>query len=196
MCVWPAPSDERELRGGFAERCGGEHMLGRRLLIASLLMGAWMGGDPDATVAGGPVVGEAGAGGAGSAGQLPRSGPPAAPLPESGGPPRRGPDPRAVASDGLLQVDRIEVEVIGHSPALVQVRVQGMLLDGCTSLGPVSQRRRGGAVTVTIPTVSTGGPVCTQLAQLVDTIVRLEGRFAPGDYRVRVNGIERAFRVG
>jgi hypothetical protein len=95
----------------------------------------------------------------------------------------------------MLQVDRIDVQVLRSAPAQVQVRVQGMLLDGCTSLGPVSQRRQGSAVTVTIATVNTGASVCTQVAQLVDTLVRLEGSFPSGAYRVRVNGVEKTFRV-
>jgi hypothetical protein len=95
----------------------------------------------------------------------------------------------------MLQVDRIDVQVLGSRPAQVRVRVQGMLLDGCTSLGPVSQWREGNAVTLTIATVNSGAAVCTQVAQLVDTMVPLEGSFPSGAYRVRVNGVERTFRV-
>jgi hypothetical protein len=95
----------------------------------------------------------------------------------------------------MLQVDRVDVQVLGSRPAQVRLRVQGMLLNGCTSLGMVSQRREGNAVVVTIATVTRGAAVCTQVAQLVDTTVPLEGSFPSGAYRVRVNGVERTFRV-
>ena len=97
--------------------------------------------------------------------------------------------------EGLPQVDRVEVQILPSRPTQVRVRVQGVLLDGCTSLGSVSQEREGNEVTVTIKTVHTRASICTQVAQLVDTTVRLEGAFPPGPYLVRVNGVEKRFRV-
>src|SRR5262245_7012303 len=124
-----------------------------RSFIGSLVMAVWVSAGCSAAVAGAPAAGGSAAGSAGSAGQLPGGPVPSAPepTPVPSRPAQRGGAPAAVAPDGLLQVDRIDVQVLGSLPAQVQVRVQGMLLDGCTSLGKVSQRRQNGAVTVTIP---------------------------------------------
>lgn len=102
----------------------------------------------------------------------------------------------AQAPDGSLQIDRVEVQVVRTAqPPQVLVRVKGLLLDGCTSLGAVSQRRDGNTVTVTISTKHSGATVCTQVAQLLDETIRLEGPFSPGEYVVRVNGVARRFSV-
>jgi hypothetical protein len=102
--------------------------------------------------------------------------------------------PTAVEESGLLQVDRLDVLVSSSVPARVSVRVHGVVGDGCTSLDSIAQRRDGSTVTVTITTLRRG-EVCTQVAQLFDQTLTLEGEFAPGDYLVRVNGIEARFRV-
>jgi inhibitor of cysteine peptidase len=102
----------------------------------------------------------------------------------------------AQTPDNSLRIERVEVQVVRTTrPPQVVVRVQGMLLDGCTSLGPVSQRRDGRTVTVTIATKHTGAKVCTQVAQLLDETIRLEGTFSAGEYVVRVNGVGRRFSV-
>lgn len=169
-------------------------MFRRGLLIAVALVAVYVSTGCRPAAAGGSAAGGS-TEGLGSSGHLPGGAAPG-PVPAPGGAADRGGPPAPVAPDGLLQVERIDVRVLGPPPAQVQVRVQGMLLDGCTSLGPVSQRRRGNAVTVTIATVNSGAPVCTGLAQLVDTTIRLDGAFPSGTYRVRVNGVERGFRIG
>lgn len=95
---------------------------------------------------------------------------------------------------GLLQVETVEVLVAESLPPRVSLRVRGILGDGCTSLDGVRQRRDGNAFTVTIATVRRGA-VCIQIAQFVEVPVVLAGPFPPGDYLVRVNGVEARFRI-
>ncbi len=99
------------------------------------------------------------------------------------------------AQDSLLQVDNVEVQVAESSPPQVSARVQGTLGNGCFSLGEIRQQRNGNTIEVTITTKHSGSEVCTMIAQMVDEKISLEGDFPPGEYIVRVNGIERTFRI-
>jgi inhibitor of cysteine peptidase len=97
--------------------------------------------------------------------------------------------------DGLLQVDNVEVQVAESFPPQVSVRVQGTLGNGCYSLGEIRQQRNGNTIEVTITTKHSGSEVCTMIAQIVDEKITLEGDFQSGEYIVRVNGVERTFRI-
>ena len=103
----------------------------------------------------------------------------------------------ARASDESLTVDRVEVEVVRTpaQPPAVIVWVHGHLLDGCTSIGPVIQRREGRVVAVMIATKHSGARFCTQIATVMQQRIRLDGDFASGDYSVNVNGVVRRFSV-
>ena len=101
----------------------------------------------------------------------------------------------AGAVDPLLFVDGVEVQVRPSTPPAVFVRVHGLLMDGCSSVGTVSQQRDGRRVTVTIRVRHTGATTCTMIGGVVDEIVRLEGSFGPGDYTLTVNGLGRDFRL-
>lgn len=98
-------------------------------------------------------------------------------------------------TEGMLTVQRIEVQVVGSAPPEVFVHVHGVLLDGCTFLGAVEQHRDGQMITVTIATRHTKAEVCTMIAQLVDKTIRLDGAFTPGSYTVNVNGVVGKFSV-
>jgi hypothetical protein len=71
---------------------------------------------------------------------------------------------------------------------------EGILPDGCTSLGSITQERQGTTISVTVTTVRTG-EVCTQVVQLVSDRVRLQGDFPSGSYVARVNGVEARFTL-
>jgi hypothetical protein len=96
---------------------------------------------------------------------------------------------------GRMQVDSVDVQIAESFPPQVFVRFQGVLGDGCTTLGEMSQRRKGNTIDVTVATNHSGAEVCTAIAQLVDKTIKLEGDFPPGEYIVRVNGVERQFRI-
>jgi hypothetical protein len=99
------------------------------------------------------------------------------------------------STDGMLSVQRIEVQVVRSTTPQVFVHVHGVLLDGCTFLGAVEQHRENQVVTVTISTRHTSAEVCTMIAKLVDETIRLEGAFAPGSYTVNVNGVVEKFSI-
>ena len=102
----------------------------------------------------------------------------------------------AQAPGGSLKIDSIEVQIVRTTqPPQVLVRVHGLLLDGCTSLGAVSQRREANVVTLTIATKHSGAQVCTSMAKILDETIRLEGAFPRGEYVVHVNGVARRFSI-
>jgi len=96
--------------------------------------------------------------------------------------------------DGMLTVQRIEVQVVRSTPPQVFVLVHGVLLNGCSTVGTIEQHRDGQVITVTIP-IHTTAEVCTMIAKLVDEKVRLEGDFKPGSYTVNVNGVVEHFSI-
>lgn len=102
----------------------------------------------------------------------------------------------AEAQGSSLKIDSIEVQIVRTpQPPQVLIRVHGLLLDGCTSLGAVSQRREANVVTLTIATKHSGAQVCTSMAKILDETIRLEGAFPRGEYVVRVNGVARRFSI-
>ncbi len=92
-------------------------------------------------------------------------------------------------------ITAVNVELLESSPVQVVAHIQGELGNGCMSLGSITQRREGSVVEVTVPAIHSGAEACTMQLQLIDQRVQLEGPFAPGDYTVRVNGVEAAFSV-
>jgi hypothetical protein len=99
-----------------------------------------------------------------------------------------------VTQSSLLPVASIDLLILESFPVQVTARVRGHLPDGCTSIADVVQTRTGSTVEVTITTVRSG-EVCIQLVTPVTRNVRLEGAFPPGDYVLRVNGLEKPFRT-
>lgn len=93
-----------------------------------------------------------------------------------------------------LTVESVEVRILESFPVQVSALVTGYLRDGCETLGATTQTRSGSTITVTIATDRDDGP-CIQVISPVHQDVRLDGRFAAGTYVLRVNGLERTFRV-
>ena len=78
----------------------------------------------------------------------------------------------------------------------MSARVHGVLPTPCHGLGRIDQRRQGSTISVTIPVrAPAAGVSCIEVVAPVTQTIRLEGAFPPGDYVVRVNGVERAFRT-
>lgn len=105
-----------------------------------------------------------------------------------------GASPTAAVETRLLQVERVEVRVAESFPPQVTAEFRGILPDGCSSLGPTSQERQGNTILVTVTTLRSG-EICTQVIQIVDQQVRLQGDFPAGSYVVRVNGMEARFTL-
>jgi hypothetical protein len=96
-----------------------------------------------------------------------------------------------------LVVESVEVRVLESSPVQVSAFVKGRLRDQCELVGETTQSRSGHTITVTIPTFhdNVSDRPCIQATDTVEQDVRLEGAFPSGTYVVRVNGVERTFRV-
>jgi hypothetical protein len=92
-------------------------------------------------------------------------------------------------------VTGVEVSVRESLPVQVEAHITGQLGDGCMSLGPITQTRSGNLIEVSVPAIRTQAEICTMVMQLIDERVTLEGEFAPGEYTVRVNGVETSFTV-
>ena len=90
----------------------------------------------------------------------------------------------------------MEVEILESTPPQVAARVTGVLGDGCATLHSVEQQRAGNTITVTILRQRPREAICIQIAKLYDAVIRLEGPFSAGSYLLRVNGVERSFRIG
>jgi hypothetical protein len=105
-----------------------------------------------------------------------------------------GATPTAAVETRLLQVERVEVRIAESSPPQVTAEFRGILPDGCSSVGAISQERQGNTIVVTVTTLRTG-EICTQAIQVVDQQVRLQGDFPAGTYVVRVNSMEARFTL-
>lgn len=94
-----------------------------------------------------------------------------------------------------IQIDSVEVLVGTSVPATVDVHIQGIVGDGCSTVHSVTQVRSGSTVSITILRQRPRDAICTQIARLYDAYIRLESTFSRGSYQVRVNEVERAFSV-
>lgn len=92
-----------------------------------------------------------------------------------------------------IQVDSVDVRVMESSPPQASAHVRGVLGDGCSSFHSQEQQRSGNTITVTILRERPRDAVCTQIAKLYDADIPLEGTFPPGEYVLRVNGVEKVF---
>jgi len=104
--------------------------------------------------------------------------------------------PTAAREADRLTVESVEVRILESFPVQVSASVSGYLRDGCETLGATTQSRSGNTITVTIATDrDTSDRACIQVISRVQQDVRLEGAFPSGTYVLRVNGLERTFRV-
>ncbi len=94
-----------------------------------------------------------------------------------------------------IQVDSVAVSVDGPPPAQVSARVTGVVGDGCATLQSIEQWRAGPQVSVEIKRRRPQAAVCTQIAQLFDRTIPLDGRFGAGSYSLQVNTVVRPFVV-
>lgn len=94
-----------------------------------------------------------------------------------------------------IQIDTVSVSVAGPPPAQVSVHVTGVVGDGCAELQSIVQWRTGSQVAVEITRRRPRAAVCTQIAQLFDQTIGLEGEFGAGSYSLRVNALTSRFLV-
>jgi hypothetical protein len=92
-----------------------------------------------------------------------------------------------------ILVENVSIVVLESFPAQAVAHVRGVVGDGCSSLHSTDVRRDGNVVTITILRQRPEGAICTQQALLYDENIRLPGDYPPGEYVVRVNGVETRF---
>ena len=96
---------------------------------------------------------------------------------------------------GQIQIERVDVRILESFPPQAVAHVEGVLGDGCTEFHSIEQRRSGNTVTLTILNTRPREAICTMIAKLYKADIPLEGNYPPGQYVVRVNGVEKSFRT-
>lgn len=117
---------------------------------------------------------------------------PAAPGPLS--PPARDSGTDAGGSGELLVARRVDVLVTASAPARVLLRVTGDLPSACSRIADVAASRSGHEIVVTI-TTARGSDPCAEVLVRVQKDLWLDGGFEPGNYVVKVNGLEHRFSI-
>ncbi|HLF74433.1 MAG TPA: SH3 domain-containing protein [Anaerolineales bacterium] len=103
--------------------------------------------------------------------------------------------PPIVTADA--DVHSVEIQVLQSQPPRVNAIARGQLPDsGCTTISSVKQVRKGNTFRVTLKTKTDPGILCAQVLTPFDYTVPLEvGSLPPGQYIVRVNGVEGSFEL-
>jgi inhibitor of cysteine peptidase len=96
---------------------------------------------------------------------------------------------------GTLPIEAVDVVVLESFPYQLRAQVRGYLPDGCTRIDQVSQTRDGNVIDVTITTLRERDAICIQRIEPVNRTIALEGGYLPGEYVLRVNGVERRFQL-
>jgi hypothetical protein len=94
-----------------------------------------------------------------------------------------------------MPIESIEVQIRESLPVQVSVLVNGSLTDGCTEFHEATQVRNGNTIELTVNVMRPKDMMCTQELTFYTNTFTLEGDFPPGDYIVRVNGVEKSFKV-
>ncbi|MCA9921435.1 MAG: hypothetical protein KC421_03635 [Anaerolineales bacterium] len=97
---------------------------------------------------------------------------------------------------GPAVVDSIEVLILESFPVQINVRVRGVLADGCTVIDEVNTNRSGSGFNVNITTRRETGQTCTEAQVPYEELVPLDVAGLPaGTYTVNVNGITGSFTL-
>jgi len=103
--------------------------------------------------------------------------------------------PTPVPRRGLLNVVAVEVAVLESFPPQVHAHITGEVPNVCTVVDGIQQRREERTIALTITTCTMGEVCILLLPPPVELTVPLDGPFESGEYLLRVNGIERPFRI-
>ena len=77
----------------------------------------------------------------------------------------------------------------------VELLIKGSFPNGCSELHDVDQSRAGHLIDIELTMRWPKGAVCTQVVRPYRFYVALEGRYAPGDYRLELNGSNYTFTL-
>ena len=92
-----------------------------------------------------------------------------------------------------IHINRVDVQILESVPPRASAHVEGVIGDGCAELNSESQARFGNTVTITILSQRPRKGICPQIAKLYRKDIPLEGTFPPGDWLLRVNGVDYTF---
>jgi inhibitor of cysteine peptidase len=97
---------------------------------------------------------------------------------------------------GLARVESIEILILESFPVQVQVRAQGNLPDGCTTIDETLQERSGNTFVVKVTTARPKGALCTEALVPFETTIALDVLgLEAGTYTVTVNGVGGTFTL-
>ncbi|MCP5097827.1 MAG: hypothetical protein GY943_19950 [Chloroflexi bacterium] len=93
-------------------------------------------------------------------------------------------------------VDSIEILILESFPVQINVRAQGELSDGCTTIDDVTTTSSGNTFDTTITTLRESGQLCTEAVVPYEELIPLDVNGLPaGTYTVSVNGITGSFTL-
>lgn len=88
------------------------------------------------------------------------------------------------------------LEPDADSPAVpVEVLVKGAFPDACSELHSVEQHRTGNLLDITLTMRRQRGAVCASVLRPYRFYLTLEGRYAPGSYRIQLNESVHTFQI-
>ena len=94
------------------------------------------------------------------------------------------------------QVETVTVQISESAPVQVNAIVTGILGDGCTEMGEVTQGRVDSTFVITLTTSRPADAMCTQIARNYVHTVTLQTADVPaGNYIVSANGVTTTFAL-
>lgn len=97
---------------------------------------------------------------------------------------------------GPATIDSIEVLILESFPVQINVRVRGVLTDGCTTIDEVAANRGSSSFDVAITTRRESGQICSEAEVPFEELVPLDVLGLPaGTYTVNVNNITGSFTL-
>ncbi|MBA3534024.1 MAG: hypothetical protein H0T73_19055 [Ardenticatenales bacterium] len=129
-------------------------------------------------------------------GSAPPANPNDAPVSSDDTPVAEPPAPEGEMTIGEMQVESLDILTLESFPVQIQVIAQGMLADGCTTVGEITQRREGNTFFVTVATQRPTEAMCTMALTPGQAIIPLEVvGLKAGTYTVTVNGVSDTFEL-
>ncbi len=97
---------------------------------------------------------------------------------------------------GTAVVDSIEILILESFPVQINVRVRGIVPDGCTNVDEITTTHTGSSFNVAITTLREAGQICTEAEVPFEELIPLDVVGLPaGTYTVNVNGIQGSFTL-
>jgi hypothetical protein len=97
---------------------------------------------------------------------------------------------------GLANVESLEILTEESTAEEIQVRLRGLLSNGCTQIDEIIQQQEGDVFTLAVTTVQEPDQECTEALVPFDETVSLDvSGLEPGSYSVRVNDLEGSFNL-